>query len=145
MYNQGSFATIRDAASAAQKEEWRGWLASPAHRALYESKISSADVVEAITSVNISEGAAKRLAATVAKPGYVQIFQLHTTAQKHGAATGIRYNYETHVGGFSQERFDEWWGALDKNDNDWMENDEMKAMMQQMDINHMDRSVKSYV
>ena len=112
-----------------QEEEWKGWAASPAHVALYESAVSKDEVTQALLGINFSDDTAQLVAKLVCvhEGGTaVRIFQGHDSKSKHGEATRIRYDPEACTPGFSQARFDAWWDGLDKNADGKMDNDEMK-------------------
>merc|ERR1719265_1647343 len=60
------------------------------------------------------------------------LFQMHKSGHMHGQANRIRYDYETCTGGFSQKRFDDMWGSVDKNKDGKMDYKEMCDMCHNM-------------
>jgi len=128
MYNAGQFPTLAALKAAAVAEEFTGWDSSPNHLALYESCVTTPDMIASMQSVNCSEPVARLIVDLVSKDP--KLFQLHDIHHKHGEATRIRYDYQARTGGFSQSRFDTWWTSLDRTTiDDHMCHDEMTVMM----------------
>lgn len=131
MYNAGNFSTLADQVVAAQSEEFKGWDASPAHEALYQSRIPSDEVKRVLESVNVATHVADAVvAATETDP---RIFQLQNAKHKHGDATRIRYDYVTRLAGFSSERFKSFWERLDLDLDRGISKDEMKQMLHSLE------------
>ena len=143
LYNSGAFPSLVPLATKTQEEEWKGWAASPAHVALYESAVSKDEVTQALLGINFSDDTAQLVAKLVCvhEGGTaVRIFQGHDSKSKHGEATRIRYDPEACTPGFSQARFDAWWDGLDKNADGKMDKDEMKEMLGDLDRDEADAS-----
>lgn len=48
------------------------------------------------------------------------------------AVRRIRYDYTTRTAGFSQQRFDEWWNEMDRDDDQQVTKEEMAVMMDRL-------------
>jgi len=148
MYNRDLFPSLVDKAAAAKLEEWKGWADSPAHSALYETSIPHDECVASLTSINMAEGVAKFVASvttTEATEGdgkglFLNIFQSHNPKLKHGEASRIRYDVATSTSGFSQQRFDDWWDKLDKNNDGKMGGSETIQMLSSLTVDEADVS-----
>lgn len=143
LYNSGAFPSLVPLAAKAREEAWKGWAASPAHTALYESAVSKDEVTQALLGINLSDDTARLVAKLVCvhEGGTaVRLFQVHDSKSKHGEATRIRYDPETCTPGFSQKRFDTWWDGLDKNADGKMEKEEMTGMLGDLERDEDDAS-----
>jgi len=140
MYNRGLFKSLDEKVEKAKAEPWKGWDQSPAHKALYDSKVSHAEVIEAQVEIGVAESTSFDIATLVSRDGGVKLFQLHTPKDKHGHATRIRYDHEKCVGGYSASRFDLWWNMLDKNDDGKMSKPELVDMLKSLTRAYNDKS-----
>jgi hypothetical protein len=120
MHNAGQFPTLAEPVRAAQEEKFTGWGSSPAHEALYESRITTAEMTRVLIDVvNCPANVADLILATVEKDP--RIFQLQNAMHKHGEATRIRYDFRNLIPGYSEKRFDTFWKKLDKDDDNHMD------------------------
>lgn len=122
MYNSGCFTTLAPLVEAAKAETFAGWDASPAHVALYESQVESEDVEAALVKINCTADVARTVVKAI--PKNPTLFQCHNGKYRHGQSSHIRYDAETHTGGYSKARFDNWWKF-----GNHMSDTEMKNML----------------
>ena len=72
-------------------------------------------------------GSPARLQTRVYSPGAISDPDLSVPAARR-----IRYDYKTRTAGFSQQRFDEWWNEMDKDDDQQITKEEMVVMMDRL-------------
>jgi len=145
MYNSRAFPSLETLVGAALAEKWNGWSSSPAHTALYESKVPASELDEVITGMNLPKSIAGFIVTAVSKDGGAKIFQLHTPRDKHGEATRIRYDESTCIGGFSPNRFKQWWSQLDDDGDDRMSYNEVRKMLASLERSKSNSSAPARV